>query len=90
MQLACLTKSHKKLINVFNGLSLTEFGLLKHNYCEKYILEPEDGEFYHSGIDGSLFTSKYEKFYTNNEFCVDFFYFKEDDVEPEPEVKVLS
>jgi hypothetical protein len=67
---------------------LTEYGLLKHKDCEKYILdddEDQDGAFYHSGIDGSLFTPKYEKFYGNNEYCTDLFSFEGE----EPQVSNL-
>lgn len=60
-------------------LSSTEYGILKHKNCEKYLVnEEDDGLHFHSGIDGSLFLSKHEVFYTNDEYCVDYFYFKDD------------
>lgn len=39
----------------------------------------EDGSFFHSGIDGSLFTVVHERFYTNEEYCVDYFYHTEEE-----------
>lgn len=51
------------------------------------ITEDEDGSFFHSGIDGSLFTARHEKFYTNEEYCVDYFYYK-DEEDPDTSIEV--
>lgn len=65
-----------------------EYGILKYIPCQKYQLnEEEDGLHYISGIDGSLFQPMFEKFYTNKDFCVDFFYYSDPHV-AEVEIKV--
>lgn len=57
----------------------------KHCHKFKLTLE-EDGVHYLSGVDGSLFHPQEEKFYTNEEYCVDYFY----DKAKEDPVKVFS
>lgn len=49
--------------------------------------EEDDGSFFHSGIDGSLFTPMFERFYTNEEYCVDYFYYI-DEEDPDTELEV--
>ena len=57
-----------------------EYGILKFKQCEKYLLtEDEDGSFFHSGIDGSLFTAVHQRFYTNEEYCVEYFYYSDEE-----------
>jgi hypothetical protein len=48
-------------------------------YCEKFILtEEDDGDHFLSGIDGSLYLPKVSKFIPNEQYCVDYFYDKQD------------
>lgn len=54
-------------------------------HCEKFHLEQEEDVHFYSGIDGSLFVPSMEKFHTNDEYCVDYFYFK-DEVDPAVDV----
>lgn len=51
-------------------------------YCEKYYLDRDLDPHFFSGIDGSLFEPNEEKLYPNSEYCVDYFYFK-DELDPE-------
>lgn len=56
-------------------------------HCEKFHLEQEEEPHFYSGIDGSLFQPDKEKFYPNEEYCVDYFYYAD---EVDPSVDVLK
>lgn len=56
-------------------------------HCEKFHLEREDDEHFYSGIDGSLFIPTMDKFHPNDEYCVDYFYYKK---ETDPAVDVIK
>jgi hypothetical protein len=87
MKVLCSKKCSQFLLP--SSVTLLEYGLLKHMPCEKYLLdEEEDGMHYLSGIDGSLFNPKYEKFYSNDRYCVDFFFAPDPDSLAEQEIKV--
>lgn len=58
-------------------------------HCEKFNLDRETEPHFYSGIDGSLFHPEEEKFYPNDEYCVDYFYFK-DDLDPEVDLIQVS
>lgn len=55
-------------------------------HCEKFHLTQEETHFY-SGIDGSLLVPGDDKFFTHDEYCVDYFYDKE---EFDPSVDVIK
>lgn len=57
-------------------------------HCQKYQHDREE-PYFHSGIDGSLFISGWEKFLTNSEYCVDYFYAK-DEKDPSADVIEVS
>lgn len=52
------------------------------------MLDDEIEPHFFSGIDGSLYSAEYKEFYSNDNFCVDYFYSK-DELDPEiDEIKV--
>lgn len=55
---------------------------------ERYHLE-ENEVHYHSGIDGSIFITDDNVFYTNEQYCVDFLYFT-DSEDPDFDLKVKN
>lgn len=58
-------------------------------FCSKFMLDKEfDGEHYYSGIDGSLYHPQEEKMYQKEEYCVDYFFDKEDEDDPIADDKV--
>lgn len=59
-----------------------EYGILMPRHCQKFDLDREVDPHFFSGIDGSLFQPNQEKFYPNDEYCVDYFYYK-DALDPE-------
>lgn len=58
-------------------------------HCEKFNLDRELEPHFYSGIDGSLFHPDEEKFYPNDEYCIDYFYFK-DELDPEVDLIQVS
>lgn len=62
-------------------IKLTEYGILMPKHCEKFHLDQEEDPHFYSGIDGSLFIPGMENFHPNHEYCVDYFYYK-DEVDP--------
>lgn len=66
-----------------------EYGILMPKHCEKFHLDREDDNHFYSGIDGSLFIPGEERFLPNDEYCVDYFYIK-DDVDPSVDVIKVS
>lgn len=59
-------------------------------HCQKFLLDRDDEAHFISGIDGSLFIPSINKFHPNDEFCVDYFYMK-DDADPDvDEIKVAK
>lgn len=46
-------------------------------HCVKYQLEEDDGEYFHSGVDGSLYMPDNDEFHSNEDYCVDYFYYKD-------------
>ncbi|CRL01349.1 CLUMA_CG014319, isoform A [Clunio marinus] len=74
-----------KVYNNTPGIIAPEYGILMPKHCDKFMLDREEDAHYISGIDGSLFISTMEKFHSNNDYCVDFFYTK-DEIDPEVDV----
>jgi hypothetical protein len=81
-----LTCDFKNKIFIFSPNN-AEYGILMPSECEKYLLDNDDDPHYWSGIDGSLYLVNDEKFYKNDEYCVDYFYMKHDHDDTE-EIKV--
>jgi len=67
---------------------LLEFGIFQPKHCSRYQLEAsEDGDWFHSGIDGSLFVPEHDFFfYSNQDYCVDYFYNKRNQAANESQV----
>lgn len=59
-------------------------------HCEKFHLTQEEDAHFYSGIDGSLFIPGMEKFHPNDEYCVDYFYYKDEFDPAVDEIKVDS
>lgn len=56
--------------------------MLKPKHCDDYPLEEEtDGKYYHSGIDGSLYLNGTDEFHSNEDYCIDYFYYKDETVD---------
>lgn len=45
--------------------------------CDRFLLNKDTDPHYFSGKDGSLFHASMNKFYLNEHYCVDYFYFKD-------------
>jgi hypothetical protein len=56
-------------------------------YCIKYELQPEEVH-YISGKDGSLYVENTEEMYANEAFCVDYFYNKNENEDPDVDLRV--
>ena len=62
---------------------------MQPKYCLKYHVDAEEKIHFFSGMDGSLFVPSDEKFYSNEQYCVDYFYFLDDDNVAEIKVTCL-
>lgn len=51
------------------------------------MIDKEKKPHFYSGIDGSLYQFNKRKFYSNDKYCVDFFYFKN---QLDPKVDVVK
>jgi hypothetical protein len=58
--------------------TFAEFGILMPKHCEKFHMDRDEEPHFFSGIDGSIFVPKHPKFHPNEEYCVDYFYYKDD------------
>jgi len=61
-------------------LYFAEFGIAEAMKCANGMFEleeQEDGAWFYSAIDGSLLVPEHETSYTNEGYCVDFYYDKE-------------
>lgn len=48
---------------------------MQPKYCLKYHVDAQEKIHFFSGMDGSLFIPSDEKFYSNEQYCVDYFYY---------------
>lgn len=53
------------------------FGILSTEPCEMVWLDPDEEPHFISGIDGSLFIPKTEKFHLNHEYCLEYYFDKD-------------
>ncbi|CAO1344995.1 unnamed protein product [Diamesa tonsa] len=57
----------------------SEYGIMQPKYCLKYHLDTEEKNHFFSGMDGSLFVPSEKMFYNNEQYCVDYFYYLDED-----------
>lgn len=58
-------------------------------HCQKFHLTQEEDKHYFSGIDGSMFLPANENFHTNDQYCVDYFYYA-DELDPTVDLVKVS